>query len=35
MFAPFFEKGFFRKLPDNWAPKKKHKMITECANQIA
>ena len=25
----------FRKLPDNWAQNKEHKMITECANQIS
>ena len=35
MFAPFFEKGYFRKLADNWAQNTHtHKMITE-QKQIA
>ena len=32
---PFLKKAIFRKLPENWAQKKKQKMITECANQIS
>ena len=31
----FLKKAIFRKLPENWGQKKKHKMITECAKQIS